>query len=54
MSIILDGTRKQDSQVYPDDYNQPDYAGEVLEPIWIDVEDLAIIERFGFTKEELV
>ena len=47
-------TRKQDSQVYPDDYNQPDYAGEVLEPIWIDVEDLRTIERFGFTKEELV
>ena len=47
-------TRKQDSQVYPDDYNQPDYAGEVLEPIWIDVEDLRTIERFGFSREELV
>ena len=47
-------TRRQDSQVYPDDYNQPDYAGEVLEPIWVDVEDLVTIERFGFSKEELV
>jgi len=47
-------TRKQDSQVYPDDYNQPDYAGEVLEPIWVDVEDLRTIERFGFSREELV
>jgi len=47
-------TRKQDSQVYPDDYNQPDYTGEVLEPIWIDVEDLRTIERFGFSREELV
>jgi len=47
-------TRKQDSQVYPDDYNQPEYAGEALEPIWLDVEDLSTIERFGFTKEELV
>ena len=47
-------TRKQDSQVYPDDYNQPEYAGEVLEPIWIDVEDLRTIERFGFSREELV
>lgn len=47
-------TRRQDSQVYPDDYNQPEYAGEVLEPIWIDVEDLRTIERFGFSKEELV
>jgi hypothetical protein len=47
-------TRKQDSQVYPDDYNQPEYAGEALEPIWLGVEDLRTIERFGFTKEELV
>ena len=47
-------TRRQDSQVYPDDYNQPDYAGEVLEPIWVDVEDLRTIERFGFSREELV
>lgn len=46
-------TRKQDSQVYPDDYNQPEYAGEALEPIWLDVEDLSTIERFGFSKEEL-
>lgn len=46
-------TRRQDSQVYPDDYNQPEYAGEVLEPIWLDVEDLSTIERFGFSKEEL-
>ena len=54
--VLLKGsmTRKQDSQVYPDDYNQPDYAGEVLEPIWIDVEDLRTIERFGFSREELV
>jgi hypothetical protein len=47
-------SHKQDSQAYPDDYNQPEYAGEVLEPIWIDVEDLATIERFGFTKDELL
>ena len=47
-------SRKQDSQAYPDDYNKPDYAGEVLEPIWLDIEDLATIERFGFTKDELL
>jgi len=47
-------TRRQDSQVYPDDYNKPDYAGEILEPIWVDVEDLRTIERFGFSREELV
>ena len=42
--------RKQDVQVYPEGYNQPDYEGEKLNPIWEDVEDLSIITRFGFTK----
>ena len=45
-------TRKQDVQVYPDNYNDPEYDGETLEPIWEDVEDLSTIERFGFTKED--
>ncbi len=45
-------TRKQDIQVYPKGYNQPDYQGEKLEPIWTDVEDLSMIERFGFTKAD--
>lgn len=51
---ILKGsmTRKQDVQVYPEGYNQPDYQGEKLEPIWTDVEDLSMIERFGFTKKD--
>ena len=51
---ILKGsmTRKQNIQVYPDGYNQPDYQGEKLEPIWEDVEDLSMIERFGFTKAD--
>jgi hypothetical protein len=44
-------TRKQDTQVYPDGYGQPDYDGEKLEPIWADVEDLSVITRFGFTKD---
>ena len=39
--------------------NQPIYYiltmnDEGLAPIWVDVEDLATIERFGFTKEELL
>ena len=46
-------TRKQNVQVYPEGYNQPDYAGEKLEPIWQDVEDLSVIESFGFTKAKL-
>jgi len=45
-------TRKQNIQVYPDGYNQPDYQGEKLEPIWETVEDLSIIQRFGFTKAD--
>lgn len=45
-------TRKQNIQVYPEGYNQPDYQGEKLEPIWTDIEDLSMIERFGFTKAD--
>ena len=45
--------RQQDIQTYPDNYNEPDYDGEKLEPIWTDVEDLSTIERFGFTKQQL-
>ena len=45
-------TRKQDVQVYPEGYNQPDYEGEKLEPIWQDVEDLSTITRFGFSKTD--
>lgn len=44
-------TRKEDKQIYPEDYNTPEYAGEVLEPIWEDVEDLSTIKRFKFTKK---
>ena len=46
-------TRKQNVQVYPEDYGTPEYTGETLEPIWEDVEDLSTITLFGFTKEEL-
>lgn len=51
---ILKGSmlRKQDIQVYPEGYNQPDYQGEKLLPIWEEVEDLSIIARFGFTKND--
>lgn len=46
-------TRKQDIQTYPDNYNEPDYDGEKLEPVWTDVEDLSTIKRFGFTKQKI-
>ena len=45
-------TRKQNIQVYPEGYSQPDYDGEKLEPIWETVEDLSIIQRFGFNKSD--
>lgn len=45
-------TRKQDIQVYPENYNMPEYVGPRLEPIWNDVEDFSTIERFGFTKKD--
>lgn len=51
---ILKGSmlRKQDIQVYPEGYNQPDYQEDKLFPIWEEVEDLSIITRFGFTKAD--
>ena len=51
---ILKGSmlRKQDIQVYPEGYNQPDYQGEKLLPVWEEVEDLSIVARFGFTKAD--
>lgn len=45
-------TRKEGTQVYPEGYGKPNYEGETLEQIWVDVEDLSTIERFGFTKED--
>jgi hypothetical protein len=45
-------TRKQDVAVRPENYGDPDYDGEVIAPVWEDVEDLSTIERFGFTKED--
>ena len=44
--------RKQDIQVYPESYNQPDYDGPKLGPIWDYVEDLSTIESFGFVKSD--
>lgn len=44
--------RKQDVAVYPAEYNQPDYAGDKIEPIWEDVKDTSTIERFGFTEAD--
>jgi hypothetical protein len=45
-------TRKQDVAVRPENYSDPDYEGEAIDPIWEDIEDLSTIERFGFTKDD--
>ena len=52
--VFLKGsmTRKQDVAVRPNGYSQPGYEGEVIPPVWEDVEDLSTIERFGFTKAD--
>lgn len=47
-------TRLVDTQTYPEGYGQPDYEGEPMPPVWTEVEDLAAIERFGFTKAEVL
>lgn len=45
-------TRREDQAEYPDNYSDPDYDGPTIEPVWVDVEDLTTIERFGFTKAD--
>jgi len=45
-------TRKEDQAVYPEGYNEPGYEGDKIDPVWVDVEDLSTIERFGFTKAD--
>lgn len=45
-------TRKQDVAVRPGNYGRPDYEGEVIPPVWQDVEDLSAIRAFGFTKAD--
>ena len=45
-------TRKVDTAVYPDGYGKPDYTGSEVSPIWTEVQDLSVIERFGFTASD--
>ena len=47
-------TRKQDIAVRPDDYDKPEYEGPKIPPVWEDVEDLSTIERFCFSKADLM
>ncbi len=45
-------TRREDQAVYPENYNDPDYSGDAIDPTWVDVEDLSTIERFNFVKAD--
>lgn len=45
-------TRRENQAEYPENYNDPDYEGDPIDPIWVDVEDLSTIERFGFAKSD--
>jgi len=47
-------TRQQDVAEYPENYGEPGYDGPVVEPIWEEVEDLSLIQRFGFNKSDLL
>ncbi|MEX3628272.1 MAG: hypothetical protein VB138_01170 [Burkholderia sp.] len=47
-------TRQVDTQTYPEGYGQPGYEGDPLPPVWTEVEDLTTINRFGFTKDEVL
>ena len=51
---LLAGTlyQKTDVAVYPPDYHDPGYAGPKIEPVWQNVEDLSVIERFGFSRAD--
>lgn len=46
-------TTRVDQAQYPENYGQPDYDGEPIDPVWVEVEDLSTITRFGFSKAEL-
>ena len=47
-------SRKQNTATYPDRYGQPNYEGPNIDPVWVDIEDLSIIERFGFSKSDFL
>ncbi|AMW35843.1 hypothetical protein [Haematospirillum jordaniae] len=47
-------TTMTDTQTYPEDYGKPEYDRPKLDPVWVEVETLETITRFGFTKEELM
>lgn len=47
-------TTKVDTAVRPEGYGQPGYEGEDIPAVWAEVENLSVVESFGFTKEEVL
>lgn len=45
--------QRRNQAVYPEGYWQPGYTGPEVAAVWVDVEDLSTVERYGFTKAEL-
>jgi len=46
-------TKTVNVAIYPDNYNDPEYDGEEITPIWEDQADHSVIESFGFTASEI-
>ena len=44
--------RTIDSAVRPESYFMPDYNGEIIEPVWEQIEDFTTIGLFGFQKSD--
>ena len=45
-------TRTIDAAEYPLDYSTETYVGEAIEPVLVEITDLSIIEKFGFTAKD--
>ena len=44
----------RDVAIYPEGYHTIDYDGPKVDPVWEAVEDLSMVERFHFTKAEVL
>lgn len=53
---LLKGTmnRVENQAIYPQGYGQADYTGPVVDPVWVQVEDLSVIGFFGFAKGDFL
>ena len=47
--FVCGTSRSVDVAVYPEGYGLPGYSGAKVEPVWQEVVDLTMIERFGFS-----